>query len=154
MADASGLRTVVEMVADVAAPAPLVWGVLTRFSAYPEWNPFLLSVEGRLRRGAELVARVAPPQQPPITIHLLLRRVCPPRELCWRGHMLAPGLLEGEQAIEVIPIETGRCRLRHVEHLSGVLMPLLAGGLQQAARAGMEAMVHALKLRAERLAAE
>lgn len=149
MAEASGLRTVLEMALDIAAPAPRVWAILTDFAAYPQWNPFLLSVEGRLRRGARLVARVAPPGQPAILVHLRLKRVRPPQELCWRGHVLAPGLLDGEQAFAITPLDDQHCRFHHVERLSGVLAPMLTAGVQLTTQAGVEAMGHALKARAE-----
>jgi len=40
---------------EIEAPTERVWGVLTDFAAYPEWNPFIRRVSGR----AELDERQA-----------------------------------------------------------------------------------------------
>jgi uncharacterized protein YndB with AHSA1/START domain len=38
-----------------------VWHVLMDFRSYPEWNPFIVSIEGEARPGARLKVRIAPP---------------------------------------------------------------------------------------------
>jgi hypothetical protein len=70
------------------------------------------------------------------------------RELCWRGRLLVPGLLDGEHAFR-LEERAGGCRFRQTVRLSGVLVPLLGAGLPEAARRGCEAMDAALKARAE-----
>ena len=39
---------------DVEAPPDRVWEVLTDFPSYPQWNPFMFSVEGTAKAGAHL----------------------------------------------------------------------------------------------------
>jgi uncharacterized membrane protein len=52
---------IVETVVEITAPSSRVWGVLTDFSAYPEWNPFIRSVEGPLEAGRSLRVLIQPP---------------------------------------------------------------------------------------------
>jgi uncharacterized membrane protein len=47
---------------EIEASAESVWAVLIDFSGYPEWNPFIRSIEGTAEVGARLKARVAPPK--------------------------------------------------------------------------------------------
>jgi len=143
--DATQLDTFV----DIAAPARRVWAILTDFPAYPQWNPFIVAIEGKVRAGATLTVRLALPGKPVMTFRPRLKVVAAPRELRWVGQVVVPGLLDGEHGFEIEAPAPDRCRLRHVEDFSGVLVPLFIPALQQATRAGFEAMNQALKGRAE-----
>lgn len=135
---------------DIDAPAARVWAILGDFAAYPEWNPFIVLIEGKLKAGATLTIRVAPPGKPVMSFKPRVKVVAPGRELRWIGRVLAPGLLDGEHGFEIEPLGPGQCRLRHIEDFSGVLAPLFIPALEEATRAGFEAMNRALKDRAER----
>ncbi|MEI6557935.1 MAG: SRPBCC domain-containing protein [Rhodospirillaceae bacterium] len=134
---------------DIAAPADRVWAVLTDFPAYPEWNPFITAITGVLKVGSVLIVQLALPGKPALRFKPVLTVAARPRELRWAGHVMAPGLFDGEHGFEIERLESDRCRLRHVEQFSGVLMPLFIPALQEATRAGFEAMNQALKRRAE-----
>ena len=144
--DMTQLDTAIE----IAATAKRVWAILTDFPAYPQWNPFIVSIEGRVKSGATLTLKLALPGKPAMTFKPRLKVVSAPRELRWIGQVLAPGLLDGEHSFEIESLTPDRCRLRHVEDFSGVFVPLFSPALQQATRAGFEAMNQALKDRAER----
>ncbi len=135
---------------EIAATARQVWDILIDFPAYPLWNPFIVLVEGKAKAGTALKVQLALPGKPTMTFKPLLKVVAPPRELRWVGHVLAPGLLDGEHGFEIEALAQDRCRLRHVEDFSGVLVPLFIPALQEATRAGFEAMNRAIKERAER----
>src|SRR5262245_5851867 len=51
------LRTEIE----ISAPPSRVWAVLTDFYAYPEWNPFLVRIDGKPEVGAKLTVTAAMP---------------------------------------------------------------------------------------------
>src|SRR5216683_3317082 len=52
---------------DVDAPASLVWRILIDFAAYPEWNPFIRRINGKLEVGARLEVTIQPPDRKPMT---------------------------------------------------------------------------------------
>jgi len=78
-------------------------------------------------------------------------KVEPRRELRWLGRLLVPGLFDGEHTFIIAPLEPGRVRFIQREVFTGLLVPLLAHGLDTDTRRGFEEMNHALKARAEQL---
>ena len=73
-----------------------VWEVLADLAAYPTWNPFLPEIEGELRVGARLRVRFQPVDERGMTIRPTVRAVEPGREVRWLGHLLVPGIFDGE----------------------------------------------------------
>jgi hypothetical protein len=75
--------------------------------------------------------------------------VVPGRTLRWLGHLLLPGVFDGEHHFEIEPLGGNRCTLVQQERFSGLLVPLLAKSLDEHSVAGIRAMNVALKERAE-----
>jgi uncharacterized protein YndB with AHSA1/START domain len=46
---------------EIDAPAERVWGVLTDFAAYPQWNPFIRTISGKPSTDERLEVRLEPP---------------------------------------------------------------------------------------------
>ncbi len=46
---------------DINGTAEKVWNVLTSFDSYDEWNPFIKSIKGELKTGAQLKVYIEPP---------------------------------------------------------------------------------------------
>ena len=135
---------------DINASGERVWRALTDFSAYGEWNPFITSISGEVRRGARLKVRVQPSGGRGMTFRPTVLAADRNRELRWVGRLLFPGIFDGEHAFLITPLENGRVRLRQQETFRGLLVPLLRRLLDGQTRAGFEAMNRALKERAER----
>lgn len=76
----------------------------------------------------------------------------PNRELRWLGHLLIPGLFDGEHIFTIEPLGANRVRFVQREIFTGLLVPLLASGLDTDTRRGFEEMNQALKVRAEQAA--
>jgi hypothetical protein len=138
----------IETTIDIRAPATRIWSILTAFSAYPAWNPFIIAAEGEPRPGARLKITIAPPGRPPMTFRPVVLVAVPERELRWLGRLLLPGLFDGQHEFQLEQREAA-CRFHHSERFSGILLPLFGDGLFQATREGFEAMNAALKKRAE-----
>jgi hypothetical protein len=66
-----------------------------------------------------------------------------------RGHLLFPGLFDGEHIFIIEPLAAGGVRFIQREIFTGLLVPLFAHQLDTETRRGFEDMNHALKLRAE-----
>jgi hypothetical protein len=140
----AAIRTEIE----IAAPAEVVWAVLTETAAYPEWNPFLPSIEGPLRVGARLRVRFQPPGGRAMTMRPRLLVVDAPHELRWLGRLGLPRVFDGEHVFRIEPLAADRVRFIQSEQFRGILVPLLRSTRRRAAR-GFEALNAALKARAE-----
>jgi hypothetical protein len=133
---------------EIDASAERVWAVLTDFAAFPEWNPFITSIEGEPVVGSRLRVRIAPPGGRAMTFKPAVKTADAPRELSWFGRLLVPGLFDGEHRFRLEPLDGGRTRFVQSERFSGILVALSGKALAKAER-GFEAMNEALKLRAE-----
>jgi hypothetical protein len=132
----------------IGAPAPQVWDVFAAIDTWPEWNPFA-TVSGRLAVGERLTVEIRPPGKRPMTFRPTVVAFEPGRELRWLGHLMVPGLFDGEHGFRVRSDDPGRCRFEQFETFRGLLVApilLMAG---DATRQGFEAMNRALKARVE-----
>ena len=133
------LRTEIE----IDATPERVWQVLTDFERYPEWNPFMVSVEGVAREGERLKSRIGS-----MTFRPVVLAVDAPRELRWRGRLLLPGVFDGAHRFQIEPLGAERVRFVQSERFEG-LLALLMTLIGKSTRRGFEAMNAALKQRAE-----
>lgn len=133
----------------VDAPLARVWDTLCTFDRYQEWNPFMVAIDGKCRRGARLLVQVAPPGQPLLSFRPKITHVRKRREMRWSSAILAPGLFGGEHRFRLEPVDKLHCRLSQENIVSGVLMEMFAPSLLAAAQRGMDTMNAALKLRSE-----
>ena len=137
---------------DIDAPADTVWSVLTDFRAYPEWNPYT-RIEGEAEVGERL--RVSPGPEagraPTFRPRVL---VADGRELQWLGHLLAPGIFDGEHVFVVEELSEGRSKLTQSEEFSGVLVRPIMRFIREDTEANFRGVNGALAARAEALAAE
>ncbi|PHQ80928.1 MAG: polyketide cyclase [Coxiella sp. (in: Bacteria)] len=139
----------IETCIDINAPADRIWQVLTDFSAYTRWNPFIQSVEGAAHQGAHLVVTIAPLGKKPMTFKPTIITMEVNKQLQWRGKLLIPGLFDGQHCFTLEP-QSDRCtRLHHSEQFSGLLAPLVFNSLNAATTAGFKAMNEALKKQCE-----
>jgi hypothetical protein len=129
---------------DIDATSERVWSVLTDFRAYPEWNPFIVSIEGEAQQDAKLVVRIEG-----MTFKPTVLAADPQRELRWLGRLVMPGLFDGNHRFVIEDLGAGHARLTQTEEFSGLLVPLFRGGLERKTKPGFEAMNEALKARAE-----
>jgi hypothetical protein len=125
-----------------------VWKVLADLPAHAEWNPFLTRIEGDLRPGAKLAVRFEPPGERGITMHPTLLAAESGRELRWLGHLLVPGIFDGEHGFAIEQVGPGRVRFTQSERFRGILVPLLWRKLRDGGTAkGFRAMNEALARR-------
>jgi hypothetical protein len=133
---------------DISASAPTVWNILTDFAAYPEWNPFIKSIAGDLAEGSRLTVRLEPPGGRGISMTPKLVSVIPQEELKWLGHLLIPGIFDGEHRFSIRSAGNGSIRFTQEESFTGMMVPLTRSILAKT-RKGFVQMNEALKRRAE-----
>ncbi|MFA9453939.1 MAG: SRPBCC domain-containing protein, partial [Candidatus Aminicenantaceae bacterium] len=74
----------------------------------------------------------------------------PRQEFRWLGHLILPGVFDGEHAFVLEPMAENRVRFIQKEGFRGILVPSILKGIQAKTQAGFEAMNQALKERAEK----
>ena len=124
-----------------------VWQVLTDFAAYPQWNPFIESIEGRPEWGTRLTVRINAGGKRHVFKPVVLQATASTR-LRWLGRVGFPGVFDGEHSFELRPEGAGT-RLLQTESFQGFLVPLLWKDVEPVTKAGFHAMNAALKARAE-----
>jgi hypothetical protein len=124
-----------------------VWAVLADQPAHAEWNPFITSFEGEIREGAKLRVRLQPEGGRGMTLRPTVVAAEPPRELRWLGHLLVPGIFDGEHRFLIEEAGPGRVRFTQSERFRGVLVPLVWPKLESGTAKGFRAMNEALARR-------
>jgi hypothetical protein len=134
---------------EIAASAERVWRLLTDFASYPEWNPFIRRISGEPTTGERLEVRIEPPGSRGMTFRPTVLNAEDNRELRWLGHLLVPGLFDGEHSLVIQPLGENRVRFVQREAFRGLLVPLFARSLNNNTQRGFEEMNRALKGHAE-----
>jgi hypothetical protein len=138
------LRTEIE----IQASPERVWQILTDLAKYPEWNSLITRAIGK----AEVDARVditVPSGSKEMILHCTVIKEEPNRELCWKYHVILPGLFRGEHSFIIEPTGANQVHFINREVFNGLLVPLQAKDIDTNSRRGFEAMDRALKARAE-----
>ena len=134
---------------EIDASAERVWAVLSDFSSYPQWNPFIKSVVGTPEQGARLQIAIQPSGGKTMRFSPVVLAAEAGRELRWLGHFLIPRLFDGEHRFLIEPLGDGKVRFEQNERFSGLLVGLLRASLDRDTKRGFDEMNRALKARAE-----
>ncbi|MFQ6055434.1 MAG: SRPBCC family protein [Methanosarcinales archaeon] len=102
---------------EIEASADRVWQMLTDFSAFPQWNPFIRRASGEAKTGVQLEVYIHPPGARGMNFRPTVVKVEPNRELRWLGRLLMPGLFDGEHIFTIESIEQNMCVLSSVRSL-------------------------------------
>ena len=133
---------------DIDASPRSVWDVLVDFPAYPEWNPFMDSVEGTAEVGRRLVVHLAGRGGRGTTFRPTVLVANPGQELRWIGKLGPGGLFDGVHSFVLTANPDGTTRLTHAERFTGILVALFRGATANS-HAGFEAFNEALRRRVE-----
>jgi hypothetical protein len=141
-------RTELRFEVEIAAPVARVYGVLTDFRKYEEWNPFLTSVSGELVVGQKLAVEMSLPEGKIYMLEPKVTQVTENAELRWCGQFLFPALLQAEHFFVLSERPGGTTRVVQGQNFSGFLLRFGGNALTLAAR-GSVYLNQALKKRAE-----
>jgi hypothetical protein len=129
-----------------------VWDVLADLPAYAEWNPFIKKIDGEAKTGAKLEVRMEPEGERAMTFRPTVLSAEPGRELKWLGHLLVPGIFDGEHRWLIEDAGSGKVRFTQSERFGGILVPFLWKKLRDGGTAkGFRAMNEALARRVAEL---
>jgi hypothetical protein len=136
----------IEAQVELPADPSVVWEHLTDTRSMSSWNPFIISMSGRLTVGERLKVRIAPVGGRPMTFKPQVTVADPVRRLEWLGTMGIPGLFDGRHSFTLTQLGPAGTQLVQAEAFSGVLVPFTANLLLKT-EAGFEAMHAALLTR-------
>ncbi len=136
---------------EIHASAGRVWQLLTDFEHFPEWNPFIQRAAGQAKVGARLEVYIRPPASSGMTFKPTVLKAEANHELRWLGHLLLPGLFDGEHIFIIETLGAESVRFTQREVFKGLFVPFLANSFYNKTQAGFEAMNQSLKARAEQV---
>lgn len=134
----------------IEATPERVWEVLTGFNEYPHWNPFIKSLQGRVKTGEKIIVRLEPPGAKGMTFKPKVLAFEANREFKWIGHLFFPGLFDGEHRFELIDNGNGTTTFIQAEKFKGILVHMLSNMLDGSTMDGFRAMNEQLKIEAEK----
>lgn len=106
----------------ISANPQAVWNLLTDADAYPEWNPAVLDIKGRIAEGERI--RLTSIVNPKREFKLNVSDMRPPKSMVWSDGMPL-GLFKGVRTFVISPTEDGGSDFRMEEVYSGLLAPLI-----------------------------
>lgn len=121
-----------------------VWEILTDFSSYPDWNPFITHLEGEPVQGTKLKAHISGMKFKPVVLSAI-----PNKEFVWLGNFLFPGVFDGKHIFTLKERKDGTTDFYQSESFKGILVPLFKGKMEKETRKGFNTMNEKLKQRAE-----
>ena len=136
---------------DINASPEAVWDTLMAFDEYPQWNPFVRELEGTAEVGARLRVKIVPPGQKGMTLKPKVLIAATAREFRWIGHLIIPGIFDGEHYFKLEPTPAGGTHFIQGEIFRGLLPPLLGKSINGPVKQGFLALNQALKERCERI---
>jgi hypothetical protein len=102
------------------------WQVLTDFSKYPQWNPYLTKVEGILEPGEKISFTLVDANfAKPMDLSARVAGVTPNAELYWIGTAIIRGVYDTRHVFQLEGQADGTTLLRHFEEFRGLLPALL-----------------------------
>lgn len=135
---------------EIAASPDEVWNVFADFGSYPEWTGIFRFPLGHLEVGKKLEVIITPTDSRSITFRPVLLIADEKREFRWKGHLLLPGVFDGEHYFRFEGIEGGLARFVHGEIFTGLLVPWLWRDLDTRTRLGFERFNRDLKKMVEK----
>jgi hypothetical protein len=127
-----------------------VWNVLTNFSAYPDWNPFIRSLEGKAIKDTRLVATLHLKDRKPMVFKPVVTASHDKKKFEWLG-TTPLNVVNGRHYFILEEINEKQVKLVHGEQFTGILAKPFHKKLAVPTQEGFMEMNKALKERAEYL---
>ncbi len=131
----------------ISASPEKVWAILTNQSEYPNWNPFIKKLDGKLRVGERLEVIIQPENSSKMTFKPTVLELRENKTLKWKGKLIIGGLFDGTHIFELIDNNNGTTTFKQSEIFQGILVRFL--NLDNT-RKGFEKMNYELKKRSEK----
>ena len=129
----------------IDATPETIWAVLTDGAAYPEWDPGMVRLEGRIALGQKITAytKISPDRAFPVRVTDFV----PGQRMVWTGGMPL-GLFKGVRTFTLTPQGDGMTQVHVREVFTGPLLPVFGRSIPDLTPAFQD-FVNGLKRRAE-----
>lgn len=125
-----------------------IWEILIDTEKYKEWNPFIVSMSGKIKEGERLV-NVMKNGKGTITFKSKVLKVIEYEYFEWMGHLLVPGLFDGQHYFKLEDIRPGQVKLTQGENFKGLLSGMVLKKIGDETKMKFIAMNNAIKVKAE-----
>ena len=142
------MKELTSMIEIDVAPST-VWGVLTDFASYGEWNPVEISMKGQAVEGTVLQhTSQLPGGGKPMTFRPTIITAKSNEELAWKGKIVVPRMFDIVHQFRLERLPKGGTRLHQSEQFRGLLIPFFGATLRKT-RAAFDLANAAIKSRSE-----
>jgi hypothetical protein len=121
-----------------------VWTELMDWRAYPNWNPFIRSIQGKALKGEKIHIDLGKMKFNP-----KIKELDEHKRFAWLGHLLFPGLFDGYHSFSLVQKEPGLVIFIQEEKFKGLLVPFFKKMILVDTKANFDLMNKALKERVE-----
>jgi hypothetical protein len=132
----------------INASAEKVWGIMADFEKFPQWNPFIVKLEGRPEVNTRLRAELKNGNRVSVFKPKVLVAE-KNKAFEWLGSLPIPGIFNGHHYFRIESLNAGQVKFIHGEEFTGLLAGVILNKIGEQTRAGFIAMNKALKERAE-----
>ena len=136
---------------EIDSYAETVWGILTDFATYEQWNPFINKIVGLPKQGERVDIYIQTPSGKKRRYSPRITKVEERRELRWFGKSSLPGFLNAEHIFMIEELQPNHVRFIQREVFDGLMTRLFGKGFDKEISQGFNEMNNALKKRAERI---
>lgn len=101
-----------------------IWEVLTDFEQYPQWNPFVVRIEGKPIKGTRLKNTLQNGDKQ-FQFKPIVTAAEAGKSFAWLGSVLVKGIFDGHHSFELEDVGNGQVKFIHSEKFSGILSGFL-----------------------------
>lgn len=131
----------------INATTDKVWNLLTDFANYPNWNTFIISIEGKLQKGTQLKNTMIMNGKKNV-FKPNITKVTTSQYFEWLGK-LPLGMFNGRHYFRLESIAPNQTKLTHGENFSGWLRGIIMKSIGEATKNNFVKMNKELKVLAE-----
>lgn len=127
-----------------------VWSLLMDFDNYPQWNPFIRSVQGPAKQGEKIRVTLRMENGKEMKFNPRVLRADENQRFEWLGHLFIPGLFDGNHYFIVEKLKDHQVKFIHGETFKGILSGVVLKKIGEETKRGFEKMNSVLKTLAEK----
>ncbi len=111
---------------EISASAQTIWDILTDAAKYPEWDPGMLRLEGKIGSAEKITiyTKVMPNRAFKVTVSEFV----PASKMVWTSGMPL-GLFKGERTFTIEPLQGKRTNFSVREVFTGLMLPMIGRSL-------------------------